>query len=201
VQKQLAKTSNDAHGCTSTPERYPVAISNRKYVLIDTPGLNEGSVGAVPDAKAKKLLKSLLHELMSPRSDDIGLMVYCARRATHPDIIVKACKKFYSGICHKRVPVILIVEGWGSEQDMERWWVTNGKACNSVRMFSNYPSDPASQEFDHQHIPDDNATESSGFLRNLIAKHYSDLVVDTSRSEHGSRLLCESLMAKALRVQ
>ncbi|KAG2033811.1 hypothetical protein BDR03DRAFT_984756 [Suillus americanus] len=119
AQKQLAKTSNDARGCTSTPERYPIVISGEKYVLIDTPGLNEVPEGTVPDAKAKKLLKSLLRELTSSRLDGIGLLVYCVRSAARPHTFVKAYNKFYSGICHKRVPIILVVKGWENEQGME----------------------------------------------------------------------------------
>lgn len=177
AQHLLAKTSNDAHGCTSAPERYPVEISDKKYVLIDTPGLNEGSAGTVPDAEAKELLKSLLRELMSSRSDDIGLLVYCVRRAVKPHIFAKAYNKFYSGICHDRVPIILVVEGWKNERDMERWWNANGKECRNHRMhFENDPCRTAREEIDFQPIPEDvtvSDAESNDFLRNLIATHYS----------------------------
>ncbi|KAG1848062.1 hypothetical protein DFJ58DRAFT_842998 [Suillus subalutaceus] len=187
TQRQLARTSNDARGCTSTPECYPVAISNSKYILIDTPGLNEPPEGTVPDAKAKKLLKGLLCELMSSRSDDIGLLVYCVRREADPSTFVKAYDKFYSGICHKRIPIILVVKGWGNEQVMENWWNAHRNQCRSMH-FANYPYDMASQEIDYQHIPDDvtrRDAEPSGFLRNLIAKH-SDSAVDTSWFERVS---------------
>lgn len=79
AQKELAKTSNDAPGCTSSSERYPVEISSQRFVLLDTAGLNEGNEGTVPAAKAEKQLKSLLRELMSSGSDGIGLLVYCAQ--------------------------------------------------------------------------------------------------------------------------
>ncbi|KAG2040458.1 P-loop containing nucleoside triphosphate hydrolase protein [Suillus americanus] len=178
-KQQLAKTSNDAHGCTSTPECYPVDVSGRKYILIDTPGLNEGSAGAVPDAEAKELLKNLLRELMSSRSDGIGLLVYCVRSATHPRAFIKAYNKVYSEICHKRVPIILVVEGWRNEREMESWWITNGEQCNSRGMhFANYPCDPAT------HV-----AEPSSFLRNLIAKHFA---VDTSWSGRVSGAMCAS---------
>ncbi|KAG1764539.1 P-loop containing nucleoside triphosphate hydrolase protein [Suillus occidentalis] len=177
AQHLLAETSIDARGCTSAPERYPVEISDKEYVLIDTPGLNEVSVGTVPDAKAKKLLESLLRELMSSRSDDIGLLVYCVRRAVKPHIFAKAYNKFHSEICHNRVPIILVVEGWKNERDMERWWNTNGKECRNHHMhFENDPYRTAHQEIDFQPIPDDvtlSDAESNDFLRNLIATHYS----------------------------
>jgi predicted GTPase len=175
AQHLLAKTSIDAHGCTSASERYPVEISDKTYVLIDTPGLNEVSVGTVPDAEAKKLLKSLLRELMSSRSDDIGLLVYCVRRAVKPHIFAKAYNKFYSGICNNKVPIILIVEGWKNEREMERWWNANGKECRNHHMhFANDPCKTAHQEIDPQPIPDDvSDAESNDFLRNLIVTHYS----------------------------
>lgn len=177
--QQLAKTSNDTHGCTSTPERYPVEISGKKYILIDTPGLNEGSAGTVPDTEAKELLKNLLRELMSSRSDSIGLLVYCVRSATRPRTFVKAYNKVYSEICHKRVPIILVVEEWRTERDMESWWITNREQCNNHGMhFVNYPCDPAT------HV-----AEPSGFLRTLIAKHYA---VNTSWSERTSGAWCAS---------
>lgn len=163
AQHLLAETSNDAHGCTSTPERYPVEISDGKYVLIDTPGLNEGHAGTVPDAEAKELLKSLLRELMSSRSDDIGLLVYCVHRAAQPHIFVKAYDKFSSGICNNKVPIILIVEGWKTEQDMQSWWNINGKKCRSLGMhFTNDPDDVTL-----------GVAGPNDFLRNLIATHYS----------------------------
>ncbi|KAG1848057.1 P-loop containing nucleoside triphosphate hydrolase protein [Suillus subalutaceus] len=147
AQRQLARTFNDAHGCTSTPERYPVEISGRKYVLIDTPGLNEPPEGTVPDVKAKELLNSLLRELMGSRSDDIGLLVYCVRSRTHPYNFVKAYNKVYSEICHKRVPIILVVEGWRNEREMESWWITNAEQCNRYGMhFENYPYDSAAEQ-------------------------------------------------------
>lgn len=162
TQHLLAETSIDAHGCTSTPERYPVEISERKYVLIDTPGLNEGSAGTVPDAEAKELLKNLLRELMSSRSDDIGLLVYCVRRAAQPHIFVKAYNKF-SGICNNKIPIILVVEGWKTERDMENWWKINGKKCRSLGMyFKNDPDDVTLGD-----------AEPNDFLRNLIATHCS----------------------------
>ncbi|KAG1731268.1 P-loop containing nucleoside triphosphate hydrolase protein [Suillus lakei] len=196
TQLPLAKTSNDALGCTSTPERYPIEIFGKKYILIDTPGLNEVSNGTVPDAEAKELLKNLLCELMSSRSDDIGLLVYCVGSGTHPRTFVKAYNKFYSGICHNKVPIILVVEGLYNESGVKSWWNSNGEACRSRGMhFANDPSVLARQEIDYQGIPDDvtRVAEPSSFLRNLIVNNYSeDLAVDTSWSKRIARTSCTS---------
>ncbi|KAG2340544.1 hypothetical protein BDR05DRAFT_915813 [Suillus weaverae] len=196
AQHPIAETSNDAQGCTSTPERYPVEISGSKYVLIDTPGFDEGPEGTVPDAKAKKLLKSLLRELMSSRSDDIGLLVYCVRDGPQPRTFVKAYNKFSSGICHNKVPIILVVEGLENGA-METWWNINGRECIRLDMhFANNPYDVATQRTPNNvthHV-----VEPNGFWRNLISNHYSDLVADASWSERISGAWCASSRGQRL---
>ncbi|KAG2040460.1 P-loop containing nucleoside triphosphate hydrolase protein, partial [Suillus americanus] len=109
AQEQLAKTSNDAHGCTSTAQRYTVEISGQRFVLIDTAGLNLGAADTVPAGKAEKQLKNLLRELMNSRLDGISLLVYCMCSTIAPHVLVKAYNKFYSEICRKKVPIVVIV--------------------------------------------------------------------------------------------
>ncbi|KAG2040464.1 hypothetical protein BDR03DRAFT_980077 [Suillus americanus] len=173
MQKQLAKTSIDTQGYTSTPEHYPVEISSKKYVLVGTPAFNEPSEGTAPDAKAKNLLKGLLCELMSSRLDDIGLLVYCMHSMPHPSTFDMA-HKLYSMICHNnKVPIILVVKEWRDEQAMENWWNTHGSQCESAGMdFTNNPSNPTSKEIDHPRIPEDITycvTESSCYRYNNSA--------------------------------
>ncbi|KAG2051825.1 hypothetical protein BDR06DRAFT_850926, partial [Suillus hirtellus] len=109
AQKQLVKTSNSAHGCTSTTQRYPVEISGQQFVLIDTAGLCMGTANTVPAAKAEKKLKSLLHELMSSKLNGISLLVYCMNSMIAPSTLVKAYDKFYSRICQKKVPIVVVI--------------------------------------------------------------------------------------------
>ncbi|KAG2364637.1 P-loop containing nucleoside triphosphate hydrolase protein, partial [Suillus spraguei] len=128
VHKQLAKTSNDVHGCTSTTQRYPVEISGQRFTLIDTAGLNLGVA-----KKAEKQLKSLLRELLSPRSDGIDLLVYCVRCMTSLRALVEDYTTFYSGIC-RRVPIVIVVTGLEKMTRMENWWDTNRMEIESLGM-------------------------------------------------------------------
>lgn len=184
AQQELAKTSNDATGCTSSSERYSVEICSQRFILFDTAGLNEGTEGTVPAAKAEKQLKSLLRELTSPGSDGIGLLMYCVHSTTAPHALARAYNTFYAGIRKKKVPIVIVVTGLEKETCMENWWDTNGKkfedhgmqfadhAC--VTVLQEYPGIP--EVFTH-HIK-----ESSEILRNLVVKNCSDWALTTARS-------------------
>jgi hypothetical protein len=183
AQEQLAKTSCDARGCTSTPQRYQVEILGHRFVLFDTASLNQGVGGTVTTAKAEKQLRSLLHKLMNSKSDEIGLLVYCMHRTTAPPIVAEAYNKFYSGICQKKVPIVIIVTGLEKETHMESWWNTNRKKFEGMH-FAGHACITAIQKY--QGIPDDytrRVAESGDVLRDLIVNHYPDLAVDNRRFE------------------
>jgi GTP-binding protein EngB required for normal cell division len=183
AREQLAKTSCDAHGCTSTPQRYQVEISGHRFVLFDTASLNQGAGGTVTTAKAEKQLGSLLRKLMNSKSDEIGLLVYCMRRTTAPPIVAEAYNKFYSAICQKKVPIVVVVTGLEKETHMESWWDTNRNKFEGMH-FAGHACITAIQMYPG--IPDDytrRVAESSDVLRNLIVNHYPDLAVDDRRFE------------------
>jgi predicted GTPase len=168
AQKQLAKTSNDAHGCTSTAQRHPVEISDQRFVLIDTPGLNLGAADTVPAAKAEKQLKHLLRELMSSRLDEISLLVYCMYGTIAPRALNRAYDKFYSEICQKKVPIVVVITGLEKETCMESWWDTNREKFEGMD-FANHACVTALRE--HQSFPDNitrRIAESSDILRKLV---------------------------------
>lgn len=178
TQQQLAKTSNDAHGCTSTTQRYPVEISGQKFVLIDTVGLNLGTADALPTAKAEKKLKGLLRDLMSSRLDGISLLVYCMYSTIAPCALVRAYNEFYSGICQKKVPIVVVVTGLEKETRMESWWDTNKDKFENTH-FAGHACVTALRE--HPGFPDDIArriAESGDILRELVLDNYSDLAID-----------------------
>lgn len=129
TKNQLAKTTNDADGCTSSVQRYPVDISGQRFVLFDTAGLGEGSAGTVPDPEAKRQLKNLLRQLMSSRSpsDGIDLLVYCVSSSRMPGLttIVQTYDMFYSRTCRKKVPIVIVITGLENEPNMESWWDEN----------------------------------------------------------------------------
>ncbi|KAG1764538.1 kinase-like domain-containing protein [Suillus occidentalis] len=181
AQKQLAKTSNDAHGCTSTIQRYPVEISGQRFVLIDTVGLNLGTVDALPTAKAEKKLKGLLRDLMSSRLDGISLLVYCMYSTIAPCALVRAYNEFYSGICQKKAPIVVVVTGLEKETRMENWWDTNKDKFENTP-FAGHACVTALWE--HPNFPDNitrHIAESSDILRELVFRNScncSDLVID-----------------------
>lgn len=182
AQQKLAKASNDATGCTFSSQRYPVEIFSQRFVLFDTAGLNEGTEGTVPAAKAERQLKSLLRELMNPGSDGISLLVYCVHSTTAPHALARAYDTFYAGICQKRVPIVAVVTGLEGETRMEHWWDTNGAKFRShdmqfadhacVTVLQEYPGIP--EVFTH-HIK-----ESSEILRNLVVNNCSDWALTTA---------------------
>ncbi|KAG2109859.1 P-loop containing nucleoside triphosphate hydrolase protein [Suillus discolor] len=177
AQEQLAKTSNDAHGCTSTSQRYPVEISGQRFVLIDTVGLCMGTADTVSAAKAEKKLKSLLRELMNSKLDGISLLVYCMDSTIAPSALVKAYDKFYSGICQKKVPIVVVVTRLEKETHMENWWDTNVEKFKGM-----YFADHAcvTTLWEHSNFPDHithRILESGDILRKLVVKNCADLPV------------------------
>lgn len=184
AQQELAETSNDAAGCTSSSGHYLAEISSQRLVLVDTAGLNEGTEGTVPAAKAERQLKSLLRKLMSSGSDGIGLLVYCVRNTTAPHALARDYNTFYVGICQKKVPIVVVVTGLEGETRMEDWWDTNEEKLKNhdmqfadhacVTVLQEYPGIP--EVFTH-HIK-----ESSEILRNLIVNNCSDLALTTAGS-------------------
>lgn len=185
AQKQVAKTSNDAVGCTLKPKRYTVDISGHKFALFDTAGLNEGSEGNVPDKQAKKQLKRLLKERMrhkSPESDGIDLLVYCVRRCNTISLptILDAYNTVYSGTCRKeKVPiVVVVVTGFESETHTESWWDAHRETFNSMHP-AGHACVTTTQEY--LGIPADltrRVAQSSEILRDLIVNTCSAPMVD-----------------------
>ncbi|KAG1828617.1 P-loop containing nucleoside triphosphate hydrolase protein [Suillus variegatus] len=185
AQKQVAKTSNDAVGCTLKPKRYTVDISGHQFALFDTAGLNEGSEGNVPDKQAKKQLKRLLKERMrhkSPESDGIDLLlVYCVRRRNTISLptILDAYNTVYSGTCRKKkVPIVVVVTGFESETHTESWWDAHRETFNSMHP-AGHACVTTTQEY--LGIPADltrRVAQSSEILRDLIVNTCSAPMVD-----------------------
>ncbi|KAG1902270.1 kinase-like domain-containing protein [Suillus fuscotomentosus] len=177
AQEQLAKTSNDAHGCTSTSQRYPVEISGQRFVLIDTAGLCMGTADSVSAAKAEKKLKSLLREFMNSKLDGISLLVYCMDNTIAPSALVKAYDKFYSGICQKKVPIVVVVTGLEKETHMENWWDTNVEKFKGMS-FADHAC--VTTLWEHSSFPDHvthRILESGNILRKLVVENCADLPV------------------------
>lgn len=180
TQTQLAETSSDATGCTFSYQCYPVEISGQRYVLFDTAGLNEGNAGGVPAAKAEKELKRLLCGLMSPGSDGIGLLVYCVRSTRARQALIRNYNLFYSVICRKKVPIVVVVTGLENETDMRGWWYANAKEFKSRGM---HFQDHACVTTLHKHAGISDVftrriAESREIVRNLVVNNCSEWAVD-----------------------
>lgn len=177
AQKQVAKTSNDALGCTSEPKRHSVVISGQKFALFDTAGLNEGTAGTVPPKPAKRQLKNLLDK------GGVDLIVYCVRNTTAPRAILDAYDTVYSGTCRKKgVPIVLVITGLESENPMESWWDSHKEKFSSLHL-AGHACVTTIQ--DYPGIPEDytrRVAQSGEILRDLILNKCSAVAVDDSLS-------------------
>ncbi|KAH7926915.1 P-loop containing nucleoside triphosphate hydrolase protein [Leucogyrophana mollusca] len=133
AEKPVAKTSSDAVGCTFGHVSYPMEIEGETYMLWDTAGLDEGTSGTIPAAKAEEQLRIFLRGLTP---NGIDLLIYCVRGTRIRKALLRNYTIFYSAICRKKVPVVLVVTGLeNSEGDMEEWWVTNERELRKHRMY------------------------------------------------------------------
>jgi small GTP-binding protein len=125
--KNSAVTSSSAGGCTTEASAHDskILIQNEmlKVQLFDTPGLNEGRRGTVPDKEARRVLKKLVQTLM--KQGDIHLIIYCVRG----ERVIRTLRqnyKFIDSQVKKKVPIVLVVTSLESyEPDMEQWWRLN----------------------------------------------------------------------------
>lgn len=155
-------------------------ISGQTFVLFDTAGLDEATTGTVPAVRAEDNLKNLLRDLMST-SDGIGLLVYCVRSTRVRRALTRNYNIFYSGICRKKVPIVIVVTGLENQvPTMESWWESNWKELRNHGMHFEDHACVTTLRKDAD-IPDvfiQRITESSEILRNLITRNCSDWAVD-----------------------
>ncbi|OAX33408.1 hypothetical protein K503DRAFT_725889 [Rhizopogon vinicolor AM-OR11-026] len=180
--QELSETSGDAAGCTFRYQCYNVNLAGQTFRLFDTAGLDEAAQGTVPPAKAEENLKSLLRELMST-SDGIGLLVYCVRSTRLRRALIKNYNIFYSAICRKKVPIVVVVTGLENHAyTMDSWWDTN---WNEFRIHGMHFEDHACvttlrKDLDIPDVFTQRITESSETLRMLIVNNCSEWAIDDS---------------------
>ncbi|KAG2066556.1 P-loop containing nucleoside triphosphate hydrolase protein [Suillus decipiens] len=126
TKKHTAPTSCDTTGCTTQTNVYDLSIESiqnnlLKVKLFDTPGLDEGSEGAVPDKEARQVLTKLLRSLR----DDVHLLMYCVRGVRARRALYRNYNLIRSEV-KGRVPIVLIVTCLeNQEPEMEDWWKNN----------------------------------------------------------------------------
>ncbi|KAG2130589.1 P-loop containing nucleoside triphosphate hydrolase protein [Suillus cothurnatus] len=127
ARMDVAATSSDAKGCTTEASAHDskILIQNEmlKVKLFDTPGLDEGRRGTVPDKEARRVLRKLVQTLM--KQGDIHLIIYCVRG----ERVIRTLRRNYEFVqsqVKKKVPIVLVVTSLESyEPDMEQWWRLN----------------------------------------------------------------------------
>ncbi|KAG1723939.1 P-loop containing nucleoside triphosphate hydrolase protein [Suillus lakei] len=130
----MAVTASSVVGCTTRTNEHEILIQNEmlKVKLFDTPGLDEGPRGTIPDEEARRILEKLIQTLM--KQGDIHLIVYCVRG----ERAIRGLRRNYD-LIHSRVqgkvPIVLVVTGLESyKPDMEEWWRVKERTISNVGM-------------------------------------------------------------------
>jgi len=116
VGKDVAKVSDGGAGCTFRNDRYEATIRDRRFVIYDTAGLNEGDQCRIPHWKAIRELYTLIRQL-----DGVSLLVYCMRGRVRENARANWIL-FNKVICGGKVPTIAIVTGLEGRKDPDEWW-------------------------------------------------------------------------------
>jgi hypothetical protein len=121
--------SSQAAGCTPTIQEFRIrSDAGDTYTIWDTPGLNEGTEGNVPDQEAFKQLFDLVQR------SGIYLIVYCIRGPRLKDIARVNYDLFYGIVCEGKVPIVLVVTGLELGNEMDQWWSHNVKVIEGMGM-------------------------------------------------------------------
>ncbi|KAH7916634.1 P-loop containing nucleoside triphosphate hydrolase protein, partial [Hygrophoropsis aurantiaca] len=133
VGTEVAQTSSGAVGCTFEYTRHEASIGGQPFGVWDTAGLDEGEYGTVPAKKAEANLKGLLRDLV--KANGIDLLVYCVRATRVRKVLQSNYNIFYSAICRKKVPIVIVVTGLENyEEGMDRWWRDNEPEFTALNM-------------------------------------------------------------------
>ena len=132
--KKVSETSSGALGCTLEYKRHLLDLGDQHFAIWDTAGLDEGSQGSVPAEKAETYLKQLLHELA--KNNGVDLLVYCVRGTRVRSALLTNYHIFYSAICRKKVPIVIVITGLENQEDsMETWWYKNEPQFSLLKMY------------------------------------------------------------------
>jgi len=136
----VAAVSSDSNGTTFENTPYEIECDGLTCQIFDTVGLGEGNGGRVSTTDAIIGLYQLAKNL----DGGLNLLVFCTRRSPSGGEVSKLdadnYKMFYSTLCRKQVPIIIVALGLEQmEQDMNFWWQTHQVEFQSRDMgFSNH---------------------------------------------------------------
>lgn len=121
----VAKTSSGASSCTLDARPYDVTVQGRDFRIFDTVGLNEPQSLRDPDCLIGAINKA--YRLVKYLSDTggINLLVFCIRRGRITANMQQNYLLFHDFLCHKKVPIALVITHLEHEENMEDWWLYN----------------------------------------------------------------------------
>lgn len=174
IGKQVAESSSAASGCTFHSEPYEVDLDGTLLLrLWDTSGLNEGKNGTV---SAKEAVDSLFN--LITRVQGVSLLVYCIRGPRIKATTADNYELFFHGLCHAKVPIVLVVTGLEGEEDRDSWWNDNSGVFQDQGLnFSGQAGVVATRgkERGGKRMFDEEYVQSTRKVQNLIRETYSDV--------------------------
>ncbi|KDQ58357.1 hypothetical protein JAAARDRAFT_68872 [Jaapia argillacea MUCL 33604] len=169
----IARTSNEALGCTFGSVPYDVTVNGTALRLWDTAGLNEADYGSVSSEQAMRNL----HDLIGHLKDGVSLLVYCIRGTRFRDILQVNYEIFSRIICQGKVPIVIVATGLEHEVPMEKWWEENGEELQKRGMgFQGRACVTATKgklRKSGEYMYEEEYSESQEAVRTLITKHLS----------------------------
>jgi len=125
LDHDVARTSSGASSCTLDARPYDVSIQGRDFRIFDTVGLNEPQSLRDPDCLIGAINKA--YRLVKYLSDTGGihLLVFCIRRGRITANMQQNYLLFHDFLCHKKVPIALVITHLEHEENMEDWWLYN----------------------------------------------------------------------------
>ena len=125
LDHDVARTSSGASSCTLDARPYDVTIQGQDFRIFDTVGLNEPQSLRDPDCLIGAINKA--YRLVRYLSDTggINLLVFCIRRGRITANMQQNYLLFHDFLCHKKVPIALVITHLEHEENMEDWWLYN----------------------------------------------------------------------------
>jgi predicted GTPase len=125
-----AEVSSSAKAVTFASTRYQKTIKRTPFTVFDTVGLSNDSPKAIDSQGAFQGLSRLVHQL----EDGVSLLVYVMRGLRITECAQKNYEMFYTQLCQRRVPIIIVITGLENELDMDDWWIKNKPEFDKHRM-------------------------------------------------------------------
>ncbi|KAJ2917978.1 hypothetical protein MD484_g2444, partial [Candolleomyces efflorescens] len=166
--------SSGAVGCTFSSEGCEADVDDKRYMLWDTAGLNEGERGTITHEESVQNLAFLLQNL----GGIVHLLVYCIRGKRFRQVIKDNYELFYQRFCKARVPIVVVVTGLENEEpDMDSWWTKNKRDFERYGLtFDGWAcvTSTRGKAVEGGHMFDEEYEQSQQKVRSLIGKRCSD---------------------------